>query len=966
MKISSAVSRAVLIFMMTTGLWAQEGIGLPSLKIGVGARQAGMANVFTGVGDDVYTLYWNPGGLGHLRRWQWSLDYNRWFSDVYQASFSFAKQVRILGSRKTGIGITCSYLGMPSWDATGGVQDEVSANDLVASLSVGQRLDWIHPTLSIGIQAKVIQSHYDEYSATGTAADAGILFRSPRFKLGTPFKYGMITAGLALSNHGADMTFISEKTVLPRTYRGGLSFMMGTYRAWQILIASDWSQVIGSESQWALGTEVCWMDLLSARAGYRWNRLDLGDFSVGIGFRWDNVMNGLLNLPSRFGDAFALDLAAVDYGQILQQTYRGAVSHYPLAPEPFRLDEPEELESQNIHTGWMKLVWEKAYDPDPFDEVNYLLIIDPIRSRVDQAIRLVEREYRSLWDSGLKDSLLIAQELSDTAYIMAVHPGDVFYWAVAAYDLSYHAQLAKRGKERIGTIVVPTADLAVTSLQFKPHPWITRTPEQGVLYYTVANKGDKPTPAFRCEVTDRYVHPKNLWPVDSLIEDLTVPGLKAGEEISFQIDWNTPYNGPHIIEMMVDADTVVSEFQKYNNIYEELVYSIPKGSLTVPDSVEVVTTDYDSTDIPIVAEVYFDANSSSLDSVYYAKSVGLPPILTILCTRLQENPDVRMRILGYLDITSGENAPELADSRAQEVWKELVRMGVSPAQLEISTDHPDKVIQADNRRRTQEDAEMVMEQNRVVRFETDREFEEVLFHPVSVAVDTSVKDRIPFKVNIISPGYVDRLFIGRSNIVVFESGDKPAYSDSVKIQVWWDGSDQNNRLVPRNRWYPYQLTLTDTLGRTFLTHPDSIFLREQRTIRKQEVFGAAKFAQIEPVYQFYWDRMLQLVQEMAEDRNLKLRFEGHACIIGPEEVNERLSKNRAQNFTQAFLDRVRQTYPDQYNNIRTRTELPKGYGESQPLIVMFKNQGQVILGDNKYPAGRYLNRRISILLLRKR
>jgi hypothetical protein len=250
MKISSALSRAVFLLAMTSGLLAQEGVGLPFLKIGVGARQAGMANVFTGVGDDVYTLYWNPGGLGHLRRWQWSLDYNRWFSDVYQASFSFAKQVRILGSQKTGIGITCSYLGMPSWDATGGVQDEVSANDLVASLSVGQRLDWIHPTLSIGIQAKVIQSHYDEYSATGTAADAGILFKSPRFKLGTPFKYGMITAGMALSNYGADMTFISEKTVLPRTYRGGLSFMMGTYRAWQILIASDWSQVIGNESQW--------------------------------------------------------------------------------------------------------------------------------------------------------------------------------------------------------------------------------------------------------------------------------------------------------------------------------------------------------------------------------------------------------------------------------------------------------------------------------------------------------------------------------------------------------------------------------------------------------------------------------------------------------------------------------------------------------------------------------------------
>jgi hypothetical protein len=54
----------VILCMVGSGIsHAQDGIGFPFLKIGIGARQAGMGEVFTGVGDDLYTLFWNPGGL---------------------------------------------------------------------------------------------------------------------------------------------------------------------------------------------------------------------------------------------------------------------------------------------------------------------------------------------------------------------------------------------------------------------------------------------------------------------------------------------------------------------------------------------------------------------------------------------------------------------------------------------------------------------------------------------------------------------------------------------------------------------------------------------------------------------------------------------------------------------------------------------------------------------------------------
>ena len=74
----------LLILLLPVLSSAQEGVGLPFLKIGAGARQAGMGSVFTGVGDDIFTMLANPGGLGHLRRWQWAAAYDHWFADVYQ------------------------------------------------------------------------------------------------------------------------------------------------------------------------------------------------------------------------------------------------------------------------------------------------------------------------------------------------------------------------------------------------------------------------------------------------------------------------------------------------------------------------------------------------------------------------------------------------------------------------------------------------------------------------------------------------------------------------------------------------------------------------------------------------------------------------------------------------------------------------------------------------------------------
>ncbi len=989
------------LFLMVRGASGQDGTGLPFLKIGIGARQAGMGNVFTGVGDDVYTIYWNPGGLGHLRRWQWSAAYNRWFTDIYQANLTLARQFRLFGSRKTTMGFSLQYLGMPEWDATGGKEAPVSADHLVVGLAFGQRLDWLSRYLAVGLNVKTIMSRFDQYSAKGLAFDTGLLVKPPRFNLGAMgfgiFDYGIFSAGFSMLHLGTKMKFDQTETTLPYAFRAGASLHMGRYMGFSLLMASDYVKYNGEDGIMGVGAELWWRRMLGLRAGYQFNGPDLGDFSFGIGFRIDDVTNTLLGLPTRYGDAFEINIADVNYGDVLQQTYRGSLSHYPIAPEPFDLEMPEIQESGLMNVNFsqrteqsytedgenrgtetdkikdgsgIRLSWEKAFDPDPFDRVRYLVAIDMDRNRIEHFIRWVEKDLTGFLNSSLKDSLLICDFSETTDYVTKVYEGGEYFWAVAAYDLGHHAQLAEKGKagsysspENMGTFVVATPDLVADTLRFVHSEWITTTPEQGTLHFRIYNRGTGPASVFRIRIEDSYTGKERPNSVVMLL-DTTFSELWPGQDTTFALPWMTDKMGPHAIRLFVDPDTSVFEINKSNNIRVATFVSIPKGTLSAPDSVEIMATGYDFADVPFVPEVYFKPFSSEVDSIFMTEHKISYPVLQTLVERLDANPDVVVEIRGYIDNLTGEKDVTLADKRAVKVKDKLTELGAKESQLKVITGH-DRIL---GRRRmpvNPQDAEWVMEQYRMVSFEVPRQYEEAIFKPFQVAVDTTVKNGINFDLRVVSPGRTaDWEIRGQPNDIEV-STEQAVHEDSLWGLIPWDATDRDRVIVPRNQRYTYELILTDTLGRIFRTKPDAIYLDEKRTIRRREVFGAAKFAQVEPVYQFYWDRMMIIASELVANPNMRVRFEGHACAIGPEAVNEKLSIDRATRFVDAFLVRIKENYREAYNSIVSRIDPPVGYGETQPLSLAIKGQGEVLLGDNQTPVGRYLNRRIMVLLYKE-
>lgn len=958
---------SLLFCFFIAGLSAQE-VGLPFLKIGVGARQIGLGGAFAGTADDIYALYWNPGGLGHIRRWQWSASYNRWFTDVYQTSFSYVKQFRGLGSQKTAIGLSCLYLGMPSWDATDGMEDPVSANHLLATIAFGQRLDWIYSGLSLGLNVKYVQSNLAEYSANGFAADIGMLLKPGRFGLGKwglgVFDYGIWSLGVSLSHFGTGMTFDTHVTSMPQTWRAGTSFKFGRYNSTSIMTAFDVIGVKDHDIVSALGVEFWWKDILGARMGYSFNGEDLGGFSFGFGLRWDDVINNLLGLPSWYGDAFELNFSDAGFSDALHETYRGAVSHYSVAPEPFKLDDPIVVHSYDIQeSSVVRLFWEEANDPDPFDEIGYLLLFDQDKVRVKRAIREIGKDMDGFLMSSLRDSLLRCQFVNGTSYVDSVNEGGVYHWAVAAYDLARHVRLAKRGREEISQFIIQVPDPQVEYITFTPIQWITSTPEQGLLSIKVANRGSGPANGVPFTVEDRF--PPGA-PAGEILLRTQIRHLDVGDDTTFVFQWNTDKNGLHQIRTTMDPQDLVLELNERNNVYSESFVSIPKGRIFARDTVEVMATGFDSTEIPVVPEIYFEKASYEVDPMYYTENGPLPSVLGTFARRLKRNPGIQMRIMGSIDALSGEQDPALATERASRVRDKLIELGVPGSRLDVVEDHPDQILGRRRMPADSMDAIWVMEQDRKVAFKVEQEFEEAVFMPHRVGVDTTLKeDSVLVNVQLESPGGFTEWSLKIEPRKIRIAGGRSWDGTRMWQGFLWNCMDSNHVVVPLDHWYQYQFDLTDTLGRYFKAATGSIYIQEKRTIRRQEVFGAAKFAQVEPVYQFYWDRMMEVAEEMSEDPGLLLRFEGHACAIGSDAVNQRLSVRRAQRFTNAFLERCRLAYPDQYRGIRRRTQPPLGFGERQSLRMKIKDHGMVLLGDNQSPVGRYLNRRIMVLLYRE-
>lgn len=301
---------------VTAGEFTKVGLaGGQFLKIGVGARAAGMAGAFSGVANDVSSLYWNPAGIARIDGYAADVSHTFWFGGM---SHTFAGAVLPVSENyRIGVSITSFGSGdirittMDQQDGTGGIY---SVNDVALGFTFA---GYLTDAFSFGVTGKYVQHAFSTLSATGWTFDIGTRYETgfngvtlgfSIANLGTPQSY----EGPALTyqfrpNSGLtdalprDFQLNTSPMNMPLAFRAGVAADL--FRGWisetpetdpvdgtvlhSWLVAVDFETNADVPEQFGIGTEYTFNEFVSVRAGYRTGHDQFG-LSGGVGFRYSS------------------------------------------------------------------------------------------------------------------------------------------------------------------------------------------------------------------------------------------------------------------------------------------------------------------------------------------------------------------------------------------------------------------------------------------------------------------------------------------------------------------------------------------------------------------------------------------------------------------------------------------------------------------------------------------------------
>ena len=938
--------------------------GAAFLQFTPGAREQGLAGSLTGVIDDVHAVYANPGAAGFLREWQWSATYAQWIADVYSASLMYGKRIRTPWSRHSRFALGAAYQGIGEFNSTAQPVASVAANDLVAALSFGQPLS---RRVALGANVKYLRSKLAQYDASSWMVDTGVLFRSARFRFLNTGKnfldYGIFSAGMAVTQLGQPLTFITNETPLPRTFRAGAAFNTGTHHGLQLHFTVDYKKARDQQGFFSFGSEISWSQILALRGGYDFNDCLLSHFSFGLTLRLDDRNTPANFLPGR-NRALRFDAAAVEDNFLFSRTYRGSLTHHAIDPEGFEFIGP--ASGVLIKSDSVRLAWQETKDPDLYDDVNYWLMVERDSLKLAEAVNVIERGENDLFSALENRQFLIQQKTASTAFLLTELEGGDYYWAVMAYDRDRHARFAGSRNRHIRHFRIAAPEVEITNITFDYHPWITEDDRQGALQITIRNNGDGAAKNLSFTLYDSLAAPTNGAMKGSAskqpVLQTVIPKLQAGAVDTIKLEWRTTLAGLHEMTAHLDEANRWRESDKKNNQRRAAFYTIPKGRFVTNDTVLVLKQSRLAYEVPFIAEVCFDSNSAEVKPDYLRKSVLEPPLVT-LAQRLMGNRDLKIGLQGFVDPNSGENDAALAETRAAAVRDSLLALGVYREQMQIL---PGEVMAWRKPPRDATDSRWVTQERRYVNITAASSSEAVLFQlvafnlnerlPSPVIFNAAITGVLPLKngmINLESPQLKDQIQIDtalRSASLQKAIAWQPGQTDDQNSGGAWVGNDAI-----------YALALTDSLDRQFRTEPRQAYLAAQSILREQRVAWPIKFRGTDPLYDFYWPKLMEHVNRMLEDKNMRMRFAGYACAIGPDHVNMKLSQQRADTFQVYFLRHIKKLSPANYEKIRKRVDSKAvGFGESKPMAIEYLNGERRVIGNNEKPLGRKLNRRLEI------
>jgi len=274
--------------------------GLAFLKLGVGARAAGLGGAFSAVSDDATATFWNPAGLTYSHT-QVTFTHTEWLQDITNEFLAIAFPA-IRGT--VGLSVYTNNVGgierriNPSEEPIGTVE----ANDIALGFSYATS---INSSLKAGLTVKYLYEKIFIESAAGYAFDFGLIFH--------PFSNPLRVAVVA-QNLGSMNKLRAESINLPKTVRLGVSYLFALDEiGGTVLLTADGVKVIETDFRGGFGAELQFKDRLAVRVGYQ-TGFSQQAFGGGLGLKVNryHLDYGFTPFDSNFGDthrfSFTFDL----------------------------------------------------------------------------------------------------------------------------------------------------------------------------------------------------------------------------------------------------------------------------------------------------------------------------------------------------------------------------------------------------------------------------------------------------------------------------------------------------------------------------------------------------------------------------------------------------------------------------------------------------------------------------------
>jgi hypothetical protein len=169
------------------------------LRIPVGAKSIAMGNAFTSIADDGSAMFWNPGNVANMLKYNLFVHHSNWLPGLDFNYLGFSLPLTSIGVIGINIvSLKTEEMEITTYEAPMGTGETFTAASTAVGFTYARSLT---NRFAIGANVKFIQERIFHSSATGFAFDIGTIFI-------TPFRD--VRFGVSISNIGTKMQMDGE------------------------------------------------------------------------------------------------------------------------------------------------------------------------------------------------------------------------------------------------------------------------------------------------------------------------------------------------------------------------------------------------------------------------------------------------------------------------------------------------------------------------------------------------------------------------------------------------------------------------------------------------------------------------------------------------------------------------------------------------------------------------------------